>query len=83
MLICSVKADKAQAQLLDKWKAKTIKDLKIRAKPLSRRAQLVYMPAHAVSYQYGEGFTTSGERRPYTFQVRSSIFTAMLWVQQL
>ena len=68
-MACCVKADKAQRQLLTKWKAKGIKDLKVRVKPTSRRARLLYLPAHAVSYQYGEGFTASGERRPYTFQV--------------
>ncbi|KAK9845056.1 hypothetical protein WJX74_010085 [Apatococcus lobatus] len=61
-------ADKAHAGLQKKWKTKQVKDLKLTAKPLGRQARLIYLPAHAVSYQYGQGFTASGERRPYNFQ---------------
>ena len=73
-------------QLQKKWKPTTIKDLKLTAKPLGRQARLIYLPAHAVSYQYGQGFTASGERRPYTFQVYSltqlawsAVFIAAIW----
>ena len=66
---CVVKADKAHAELQKTWKTKQVKDLKLTAKPLGRQARLIYLPAHAVSYQYGQGFTASGERRPYNFQV--------------
>ena len=66
---CVVKADKAHAELQRKWKPTKIKELKLTAKPLGRQARLIYLPAHAVSYQYGQGFTSSGERHPYTFQV--------------
>ncbi|KAK9868972.1 hypothetical protein WJX84_008119 [Apatococcus fuscideae] len=61
-------ADKARMELRLKWKPREIRDLKVQAKPLARHAHLVFLPAHTVSYQYGQGFTAAGERRPYTFQ---------------
>ena len=47
----------------------TVRDVRVRLRPLKRRARVVYLPAYVLTYSLGERIGPGGEgRRPATFQ---------------
>ena len=48
--------------------SETVRDVRVRLRPLKRRARVVYLPAYVLTYALGERIGPEGGRYPATFQ---------------